>query len=112
MRSVNNNHAAFLGRNGVIRTRSHASWLAALAWPVLGTVALVLLLGGVGMLDDLDRIKLQRRQAEHEALLRHHWEQGRQVGHQEAAHLQLADKRSAYVAGLDEGQERCVWGKR
>lgn len=111
MRSINSTRAAFLGRNGVIRTRSHPRWLAALAWPVLGTVALVLL-GGVGLLDDQDRIKLQRHEEQRQALLRHHWEQGRQAGHQEAAYLQMTDKRAAYLAGLEEGQERCAWRTR
>jgi hypothetical protein len=75
--------------------------LRSCAWPVLGTLAVLALLAAVGTLDDADR-------RNHQAQMDQRWEQGRQLGHQEAARLQLADKRTAYMAGLEEGQERCA----
>lgn len=95
-----------IGRASVITTTT--SRLRSWAWPVLGTLALLALLAGMGWLDDADRRQHQRLLQQRQAELLHQWEQGRQVGHQEAASLQPADKRAAYMAGLEEGQERCA----
>jgi Tfp pilus assembly protein PilO len=88
----------------VIPTRTSRPW----AWQVLGTLAVVGVIGFSFWLDDADRMRSAQAAQQRQNELRNQWEQGRQVGHQEAAQMQLAQMREAFQAGLDEGRERCT----
>ena len=96
----------------VITTESRSGWW----WPTLGCLAVLGMLGGAMALDDADRIKDEIAAGRRQAELRNQWEQGRQVGHQEAALLQDSGKlqqlRDTYSAGITEGRERCPRGVR
>lgn len=94
----------FREHGSAIPTQPRKAWW----WPVVGTLAVLLLISGASWLDAVDSRYMQDKIDRHQAEMRNQWEQGRQAGHQEAAQLLVTDLRAAWQAGLDEGQERCA----